>query len=872
MTDSLHEQLQTALGPGFTIKREIGGGGMSRVFLVEDVKLRRLVVVKLLPQELAAELSTARFHREIQLAARLQHPHIVPLISTGDAAGVPYYTMPFIDGESLRDRMQRSGELTVPESIRLLREIASALAYAHDRGVVHRDIKPENILLTDGVALVADFGVAKALIESTTMGERPLTAAGMAVGTPAYMSPEQVSADPSIDQRADLYSFGAVAYEMLTGRPPFMARTTQALLAAHVVETPEYVSKRRPSIPPDLANLIMRCLEKRQADRPQSATEVVRALDNIQTTTPSGTPAVRSSDFLNTVAEVPVSRVRVYVAGIAFALLAAAGLWYLRSRPATKSAAVFTRVLIAPFVNLTGDTRYDHVGVLAADRLALSTAQVGLDVVPPSTVTVAMRDTSLGRAEQLKRLTAAAHAAWLVTGSVYLRGDSLQLSTQIINTATGSAAQTLPMETGAASDPIAAIDLVGDRLKAELSSKTRRTILPTGFRTPRYEAYKEVLAGFDAFAMHGDIYGSRPHLRRAIELDSQLVQAYTMLARQYLNAGEYATADSVLLRITSLRLPMTPTEKDQYDYHRAELDGSNDRMIESSRSAVARDSNALSLYLLGEGNLYLLRTREAIKAITAARPTFVVMGGQALVGTELTLAKAMHVEERYSDGLNVLKEHASLYPGDVRLRGGMLREVVGLRDTVQALAIVDSMLNENLASNSASTVSWLITGIEELRVHIDSAFSQRVARRLIDRMRSSPALFNYPPAFFDRGSVFMMAGMPDSAAATFQLAVTRGKRIDAAGFLGVARAQNGDKQGARFTADSLGALKQPFLLGVNTYWKGVILAAVGDRDAAIQLLQQSVAEGRTMDKWHYAPELNSLRGYPAFEQLLKPHN
>ncbi|MBC7842911.1 MAG: serine/threonine protein kinase, partial [Gemmatimonadaceae bacterium] len=291
MTDSTRDTLQTALGSGFVLGRELGGGGMSRVFLVEETALNRRLVVKLLPADLAADLSLARFHREIALAARLQHPHIVPLLATGDANGQPWFTMPFVDGESLRERLARGGELPIGDAVRLLRELASALVYAHDKGIVHRDIKPENVLLTGGIALLADFGVAKALVEATTVGSRPVTAAGLAVGTPAYMSPEQVSADPLIDERSDLYSFGVLAYEMLAGAPPFRARTTQALLAAHIIEVPEPVAIKRPAVPQALAALVMRCLEKRPSDRPQDAREVIRELDAIAVPTPTQTPS-----------------------------------------------------------------------------------------------------------------------------------------------------------------------------------------------------------------------------------------------------------------------------------------------------------------------------------------------------------------------------------------------------------------------------------------------------------------------------------------------------------------------------------------------------------------------------------------------------
>jgi len=259
---------------------------MSRVFVAAETALDRKVVIKVLPPETAAQVSLERFKREILLAAKLQHPHIVPLLTAGESNGLPYFTMPFVDGESLRVRLARHGELPVNQAIRMLREIASALAYAHEHGIVHRDIKPENVLLSGGSAMVTDFGVAKALSASSSVEHGGLTSLGVALGTPAYMSPEQASADPSVDHRTDIYSLGVLAYELLTGQPPFAGRTPQNLLAAHVTEAPEAINRRRASLPPALAALVMRCLEKRPADRPQSASEVVHALDDI--TTPSG--------------------------------------------------------------------------------------------------------------------------------------------------------------------------------------------------------------------------------------------------------------------------------------------------------------------------------------------------------------------------------------------------------------------------------------------------------------------------------------------------------------------------------------------------------------------------------------------------------
>ncbi|MBK6306506.1 MAG: protein kinase [Gemmatimonadetes bacterium] len=254
---------------------------MSRVFLATDASLGRRVVVKMLPADAAYGVSAERFKREISLSARLQHPHIVPLLSAGVSDGLPYFVMPYIEGLTLRERLRHSGEYPVADAVRLLREVASALAYAHRQGVVHRDIKPENILLTDAHAVITDFGVAKALSNATIDGSSGLTSMGIAIGTPAYMSPEQASGDPSTDHRTDIYAFGLIAYELLTGHPPFAARSAQAMIAAHMTESPEPVTSRRPALPPALAALVMRCLAKDAELRPQTAVELLRALNDL---------------------------------------------------------------------------------------------------------------------------------------------------------------------------------------------------------------------------------------------------------------------------------------------------------------------------------------------------------------------------------------------------------------------------------------------------------------------------------------------------------------------------------------------------------------------------------------------------------------
>ncbi|HVX40830.1 MAG TPA: serine/threonine-protein kinase [Gemmatimonadaceae bacterium] len=319
------EHLQEALGSAYRLERELAGGGMSRVFVATDLALGRTVVVKVLPPELAAGVNRERFRREIQVAAQLQHPHIVPLLSAGERDDLLWYTMPFIEGESLKAALERGQQFSARDIIRILHDVVDALAFAHARGVIHRDIKPANILTQGSHALVTDFGVAKAI--SAAMPISGFTSGGIAIGTPAYMAPEQLAGDSAADHRMDIYAVGLLAYELATGESPFTGPSPRETLAAQLTRDPKPLHELAPAIPRSLSDLIMRCLAKDPARRPANADEILRELDAL--TMPLGvTPA----------AGVPSrgSRTWMSVAAVAilFAVLAGVGYVVARQRQA----------------------------------------------------------------------------------------------------------------------------------------------------------------------------------------------------------------------------------------------------------------------------------------------------------------------------------------------------------------------------------------------------------------------------------------------------------------------------------------------------------------------------------------------------------
>jgi Tol biopolymer transport system component/tRNA A-37 threonylcarbamoyl transferase component Bud32 len=347
LLDDEHGHFPDALAPRYRPTKEIGRGGMATVYLAHDVKHAREVAVKVVHPSIASSIGADRFLREIEIAARLHHPHVVPLYDSGEADGLLYYVMPYEGGASLRHRLAREGPLALEDAVAILRDVCDGLAYAHQHGVIHRDIKPDNVLLSGRHALLTDFGIAKAATDAAA--STVFTAVGVTLGTPAYMAPEQIAGDGHVDHRADIYSVGVMAYELLTGRPPFDGETRQDVLSAHLTNAPALLSTHRPDVPRELSDLVMKCLEKRAAERWQSAEDLVQRLEALPMwrSAPSLRRPIRSrrSDWLR--------RFTVVTAGIAIAALSVF-LWRRRATPEASWRARWANARIAPLTDFAG--------------------------------------------------------------------------------------------------------------------------------------------------------------------------------------------------------------------------------------------------------------------------------------------------------------------------------------------------------------------------------------------------------------------------------------------------------------------------------------------------------------------------------------
>jgi len=593
------------LADRYVIERELGRGGMATVYLAHDLKHDRRVALKVLHPELAATLGPERFLREIRTTARLDHPHILAVHDSGETHGQLWYTMPYVEGESLRDRLRREVQLPVEEAVRLTREVADALDYAHRHGLVHRDVKPENILLSDGHARVADFGVARAL---DAAGGSQLTETGMSVGTPAYMSPEQASAG-QMDGRSDIYALGCVLYEMLAGEPPFTGPTPQAILAKRVLEPVPHVRTLREGVPEPLEQAISRALARAPADRFATAAEFARAL--------ARGPSEGASDR-------PWSARRLlpYTLGLLFASVALVALVLTRgtlfgrgARPAASSLSDSSRpareagpervaagksVAVLPLVNVGNDPEQEYFADGMTDELTSALGKIpGLRVAARSSAF-----TFKGKTADAREVGEKLRVATVLEGSIRRAGPRLRVAAQLVNTSDGLALWSETYERELKD----VFDVQDDIARAILRALQVRlgaddTAHLAGPRTESLEAHDLYLRGRFYYIKY-----TEPDLRRSLTLYQQalardstyapawagMADAWSALADDYLAPSEaYPKAKGAARRAVALDSTLADAHAalglvlHQYDWDFAAAEHEYQRAIALNPNAAA---------------------------------------------------------------------------------------------------------------------------------------------------------------------------------------------------------------------------------------------------------------------------------------------
>jgi eukaryotic-like serine/threonine-protein kinase len=646
-------RLVSALAGRYTIERELGRGGMATVYLATDVKHGRRVAVKVLDPELAGSIGPERFLQEIRIAARLTHPNILPLHDSGEADGLLYYVMPYVEGESLRDRLGRERHLAIDEAVRIVRSVASALSYAHAQGVIHRDIKPENILLTGDQAVVADFGIARAI---DAAGAERLTATGLAIGTPAYMSPEQVGAERVLDGRADIYSLGCVAYEMLGGEPPFTGASAQAVMARHAVDPAPRLRTLRPGVPEGVERAVVKALAKVAADRYATADEFGLAFARASTAEAIAAEHGRGGR----------RRLRWAAAAAAGAVVLAAAVWWL---PRLGGGPAIQRFAVLPFDNPVADPQQAYFIEGIHDELISDLARLGLGVIARTSVL------QYRRSEKPARLIAHELGAdALVETSLSRTADSVTIRARLVDGRTEQYLWSASFGASLAQVPALA-RRVARGIALAVSPKRARAAPPPGppeRRPVDPDAYDAFLKG--QYHVHrpgrAELDTARHYYELALAKDSTYAPAWAGIAevwavgrqRGYYSPQE-STPPSEAAAYTAIRLDSTLAEPHfvlaavkfygEWDWNGADR--------EFRRAIALRPDYAEARVFYAHLLCVLQRPEDAIAQNERAReldpfnPLYGWIGGAVL-----------EMVGRYDDAIASLRETAAKSPDDPR--------------------------------------------------------------------------------------------------------------------------------------------------------------------------------------------------------------
>jgi TolB-like protein len=861
VTDAL-DRLKAALADRYAIERELGQGGMATVYLARDLKHEREVALKVVQPGLGAALGAERFLREIRTTAQLTHPHILPLLDSGEADGTLFYVMPYVEGESLRDRLAREKQLPLDEALRITREVADALAYAHGRGVIHRDIKPDNILLQSGHAVVADFGIARAMDQASGA---TLTGTGVSVGTPQYMSPEQAMGGRDLDGRSDLYSLGCVLYEMLAGEPPFTGPTAESVVRQHLSVEPRPVTALRPAVPPEIAQAVGRCLAKTPADRFATAAAFADAL-------------ARPEEARAPLPRVVPRRLALKVTGGALLVVLAAVLvlhpWARRAEAGGGGAA--SRVIVLPYDNETGDAALEPLGRMAAEWITEGLAQTGeVQVVPNLMVVQALSgpDERSGAPGRLQRVAKGLESGIAVTGSYYRQGDSLEFHSSVVDVASGTSLGIVETVRGALRDPSAAVEAVRNRVTGVLALRLNALVgweLPPSARPPSYEAYRAYAAGMERW-IAGDYLAAALQFERAYALDSTYLRALMLASFAFNNGGDPRRSDSLAQVLAPRKQALSP-----YDRYRLEF-----RLAGGDREAQLRAARAATALLpIGTARWALIVT-----LLGAGRPHEALANVQDFLrhGFVETLWSWYAVWGLHSELLHVLGEHERelVVAEQARIRlptslhvmeyEGRVLAALGRLDRLRALG------DEILATAPQPQITpgdVLLSLVKELRAHGQRDAALELAGRALGWLDAQGRAERSAPGVRAlRGRLLYSAERWGDAAGVFQtLAGDSTRRLAFLGFSGLLAARRGALDSARAVLAQLASLEGTNQGGSSTVWRARIAAVLGEREQAVTLLRQAFREGYAFGiGLHADQDLASLRGYAPFEAMLRPN-
>jgi tRNA A-37 threonylcarbamoyl transferase component Bud32/tetratricopeptide (TPR) repeat protein len=861
-SDSL-QGIRRALEGRYAIQGELGRGGMATVYLADDLKHERRVALKVLKPELTASVGAARFLREIRIAAQLQHPNILPLIDSGEVDGSLFYVMPFVEGETLQARLAREGSLPLEDAIRIARETANGLAYAHERGIIHRDVKPGNIMLSDGHAIIADFGIARAIGEA---GPSRLTETGLAIGTPAYMSPEQWSDAASVDGRSDVYALSCVLFEMLAGEQPFLGSTVQAVLARHSQDAIPSIRILRSTVPMAVEAVIMKGMAKVAADRFATAADFGVAVERALSGQAVGRAGSRG----------PWPRL-IRRFGLIAGFIAVAGLVAVLGRsllPESRASGAADRVVVAALENETGDATLDHLGRMAAHWITVGLQHAHQPVVPSPTAVQASRylRTEAGgdfSRDPIGSLATETGARYVVSGSYYRVSDSLSFQVQLTDTETGRAIGPPDAIMTPVDSPVAAIEELRERVMGQMSVylDERIAVAAAAGAPPTYDSYRAFSDGLDRY-VRNDYRGALTSFYDAFSRDSNAVIALLYAALCHNNLGEWAQTDSLSVVVSGMSDQLTDFHLAWLEYVRAQVAGNRMEARTAIRRAVELAPESKASYNLAWVSLQLNDPGEAIGALDNLSPDRGPMRDWFQYWP--VLADALHRLVEHDRELEIATQARRRYPNQIRALRLQAHALVAL-DRREELGM---LLAEAEALGPGMEVATMFHSVAvELDAHGDSEGSRELLERALDWLESGAGADTATEASRTwRAAILSNASRwPEAERLVSRLADEFPDSWVYRGWLGQLAARRADEEEAGRVSDWLATLDRPYLFGAPTLRRARIAAILGESEEAVSLLREAFDLGQAIPR-HPDGNFDALRGWPPFEALVAPRD
>src|SRR5438874_3528284 len=873
------DTLRARLAPSYDVEREIGAGGMARVFLAVEQHPHRRVAIKVLDPEVSTRLLRERFIREVDLSSKLSHPHIVPIFSAGEAAGLVYYVMPYVEGESLRHRLLRERKLPLAAALHVTRDAADALAFAHAQGIIHRDIKPENILLSGDHAIVADFGIARAI---SAAGAPTLTQTGQSIGSPGYMSPEQALCTGELAARTDVYSRGCVLFEMLAGEPPLPSLAERVIHNWGALESSDALRRVEGGVVRAVKHAISKALAPLPDERFATAAEFAAAL---------GGSAHRSSVPARGI--LASRRGRRIVLGTGTLAAAAAAVILAVRRPA--AGLNDRRVVVAVIENHTGDPAFDNLGHMAADWVTQGLAQTGLvEVVPSMSVMTASR-ASGGHgpghldAAGLRALGRETGAGTVVWGAYYRQGDSVRFQVQISAAKDGTVLRALDPVAGPLGQPLSAVEALRQRVMAALAtlfdSRLNRWAT-TASQPPNFQAYQEFIAGLDRFVQF-DMRGAIAHFERASAVDTAFRLPLIFAANAHMNVGEFAAADAIGHALERHSGRLAPLDRAYLAWVLATCRGDGPEALRAARAMANLAPGSEALYLVAEDAMALNRPREAVDALVGLGPDRGFTRGWWVYWSDLT--SAWHLVGDHRRELQAALEGLRRFPDNPQILATQVRALAALGRVEEMRRGVAASMNVPPMEGWAAADVRLLAAVE-LRAHGHAAAADTMLAQARDWLAARPPAEAASEAHQVRVAlVAYTAGRLVDAQREFErLAALAGSgrsvavgdvavmgdawdQIDYLGYVGAVAARQGNRNQALRVAQTLERVTRPYLFGRPTVWRARIEALLGERDAAVALLQDAFARGYPhAHGLHVDLAFESLRDYAPFRELLTP--